>query len=266
MGFASTSNEIRGDEYVFQKIPAGCREDGCSSPWPALSRVQTNAFRHPKNVLVTFTREWATPLMESPTSLSPTTLISRARLGSDAAFGSLFRVYQSYLHLLAEIQISERMQAKLDASDVVQEAFLRIQAGFGGFRGESEEELVVWLRQILARTLVDLVRRFEGTAKRSVALERTFRDDLDQSSNSVQQALPSPISSPSHRAARREEAVLVADALQRLPIHYREVIVLRSFQEKSFPEVAQQMQRSVTSVKKLWPRALVRLQEELKQI
>ncbi len=55
----------------------------------------------------------------------------------------------------------------------------------------------------------------------------------------------------------------MADAIGRLPSHYRQVILLRSFQQHSFPEVAAQMQRSVSSVKKLWPRALEQLQQEL---
>lgn len=195
-----------------------------------------------------------------------TSLIPRARAGSDAALGSLFQIYRGYLQLLAQMQISQRLQGKLDASDVVQEAFLRIKAGFGEFRGDSEGELVVWLRRILARTLADQVRHFEGTAKRSPQLERKLHDDLDRSSCCLAQAIPSPHSSPSERASRREEAVLVADALQRLPSHYREVIVLRSFEERPFAEVARQMEKSETSVKKLWPRALVQLQQELQAL
>jgi RNA polymerase sigma-70 factor (ECF subfamily) len=204
-------------------------------------------------------------MTESPSSLSLIRLISRARVGSDAAFGILFQVYRGYLHLLAEMQISQQLQGKIDASDAVQEAFLRIRAGFGEFRGSSEGELVVWLRRILARVLVDQMRCFAGTAKRSVQLERRLNAGLGQSSHSLQQAFPSPISSPSQQASRREEAVLVADALERLPSHYRAVIILRSFEDKTFPEIAQEMQRSVTSVKKLWPRALMRLQQELKE-
>jgi RNA polymerase sigma-70 factor (ECF subfamily) len=204
--------------------------------------------------------------MENPMSMSPATLIARARVGSDAAFGALFQVYHGYLHLLAEMQISRRLQGKLDASDVIQEAFLRIKAGFPEFHGNTEGELLVWLRRILARTLIDQTRRFEGTAKRAVGLERRLHADLDRSSCLLQRAIADPISSPSQRASQREEAVLVANALQRLPSHYRTVIVLRSFEQRSFPGIALQMERSVTSVKKIWPRALMRLQQELKEI
>ena len=62
-------------------------------------------------------------------------------------------------------------------------------------------------------------------------------------------------SSPSREAVRREQAVLVADALEQLPTHYREVIILRHLEGLKFSEVAQRMERSVNSVKKVWVRA-----------
>jgi RNA polymerase sigma-70 factor (ECF subfamily) len=76
-------------------------------------------------------------------------------------------------------------------------------------------------------------------------------------------ALVSPTSSPSHQAARREQAVLLADALEQLPEDYRQVLVLRHLQGFSFPEVARRLGRSVDSVEKVWTRALDRLRRVL---
>ena len=70
-------------------------------------------------------------------------------------------------------------------------------------------------------------------------------------------------SSPSNQASRREQAVLLADALGQLPSDYREVIILSHLEGLSFPEVAQRMGRSVNSVKNLWARALARLRRSL---
>jgi RNA polymerase sigma-70 factor (ECF subfamily) len=58
---------------------------------------------------------------------------------------------------------------------------------------------------------------------------------------------------------RQEESVRLASALQQLPEHYREVVMLRNLQGLSFIETAQRMGRSVDSVEKLWARALVKL-------
>jgi RNA polymerase sigma-70 factor (ECF subfamily) len=62
---------------------------------------------------------------------------------------------------------------------------------------------------------------------------------------------------------RREQAVLLADALEALPVDYREVIILRQLEELPFPEVARRMGRSVDSVKNLWVRSLARLRREV---
>jgi RNA polymerase sigma-70 factor (ECF subfamily) len=108
-----------------------------------------------------------------------------------------------------------------------------------------------------------LVRRYCGTRRRDVRLERRLVDELDQSSRVLDQGLVAPQSSPSNQASHREQAVLLADALEELPPDYREVIILSHLEGLSFPEVASRMGRSVNSVKNLWARALARLRRSL---
>ena len=70
--------------------------------------------------------------------------------------------------------------------------------------------------------------------------------------------------SPSQRAIRRERAVLLADAIGKLPDHYREVVILRHLEGLSFRDVARRMDRTTDSVEKLWVRALAGLRDLLK--
>ena len=56
---------------------------------------------------------------------------------------------------------------------------------------------------------------------------------------------------------------MLADALDRLPADYREVIVLRHLEGISFVEIATLMERSEDSVQKLWVRGLARLRQEM---
>jgi RNA polymerase sigma-70 factor (ECF subfamily) len=95
-------------------------------------------------------------------------------------------------------------------------------------------------------------------------LERDLAVELEQSSRDLDAALFAKQSSPSQQAARRERAILLADALARLPDEYREVIVLRHLQGLPFAEVAQRLGRSLDSVDKLWVRALARLRRTLR--
>ncbi len=87
--------------------------------------------------------------------------------------------------------------------------------------------------------------------------------ELDQSSQAMDGGLVASQSTPSQHVARREQAVLLADALGRLPAEYREVIVLRHLEALPFAEVAQRMGRSENSAQKLWVRALGSLRNSM---
>jgi RNA polymerase sigma-70 factor (ECF subfamily) len=186
-------------------------------------------------------------------------LLGPARNGRPAALGELLEPYRNYLMLLARVQIGQRLQGKVDAADLVQETFLEAHRAFGRFRGDSEGEFICWLRQILGTTLAHLLRRYQGTLARDVRRERPLAPPPDRSSWIPDGGLVAKQSSPSHQAAQREQAVILADALARLPDDYREVLTLRHLEGLTFPEVARRMERSVDSVDKLWARALARL-------
>jgi RNA polymerase sigma-70 factor (ECF subfamily) len=194
---------------------------------------------------------------------NPDRLIRLARGSNEAALGQLLEMYRNYLSLAARLQISRRLQSKVDAADLVQETFLKAHRHFAQFRGTTEGELVAWLRQILASSVANLVRHYFGTQGRDVRLEQELADDLARSSQQWSIGLVAEQSSPSQGAARREEAVLLADALGRLPADYREVIVLRHLEALPFAEVARRMGRSIDSVEKLWVRGLVQLRRLL---
>jgi RNA polymerase sigma-70 factor (ECF subfamily) len=162
-------------------------------------------------------------------------LIAQIRSGDDGALGRLFERYSAYLTLLARLQIGRRLQGKADPADMVQETFLEAARHFDRFRGNTEPELAAWLRQILAGCLAHLVRRYYGTQARDVRLERMLEDDLAQSSQAIHCGLVAPQSTPSQQASQREQAVLLANALDRLPPDYREVIILRHLEGLSFP-------------------------------
>src|SRR5262245_38824467 len=99
-----------------------------------------------------------------PPDLSP--LIDQARLGQPGALDRLLHAFRNYLRLLARTGIDASLRGKADPSDLVQDALLRAAQRFGQFRGRTEAELAGWLRQILARCLADLVRRYRAPSRR----------------------------------------------------------------------------------------------------
>jgi RNA polymerase sigma-70 factor (ECF subfamily) len=191
-------------------------------------------------------------------SENPLTVLARARSGDREATGQLLQTYIPYLKLLARLEFNRRLQSRLDASDIVQETVLAAQRDLRQFRGETEKELVAWLRIILANTAAAAVR-YHTRQRRDVGLEKELQQRLDGSALMLGEAITGRESSPSQYSHRRERAVLLSQALAQLPDQYREVIILREFEGLSLSEVAMRMERSVNSVKNLWVRGVMKM-------
>jgi len=199
----------------------------------------------------------------NPHKPDPERLLPRARGGDDAALGQLLESHRPYLALLARVQIGGRLRGKVDADDVVQTVFLEAHRHFAAFRGDGGREFAAWLRGILAGVMANLVRHYLGTRRRDPRLERDLADELDRSSQALDEAFAARDTSPSNRATRREQGMLLAAALAALAEDHREVLILRHLEALPFPEVAARMGRSQDAVKKLWARALDRLRRAL---
>ena len=186
--------------------------------------------------------------------------MNRKAEGGDRALDQ----YREYLILLARLQLDPRLRDKLDPSDVVQQTLLDAHQRQEQFRGQTEPEKAAWLRQILARNLVDALRAF-GRAKRDVARERSLDAAVEQSSQRLEAWLVAEQSSPSQKLDRRERAVQLADALATLPEAQREALVLQHWHGFSLAEIGQHMGRSPAAVAGLIKRGLRQLRGLLKE-
>lgn len=169
-------------------------------------------------------------------------------------------MYRSYLQLVAGLQMDGVLQDKVSPSDVVQATYLQAQKGMNAFRGTSEGELMAWLRKILASQLATEIRRYT-TQARNVKLERQLNQRVDQSSMQLAAMLPGNEETPSKELIRRERSVILAQALERLPDDYQRVIVLRHFKSYRFQEIAEELDRTLDSVKSMWRRAIMQLRK-----
>jgi RNA polymerase sigma-70 factor (ECF subfamily) len=184
--------------------------------------------------------------------------IRLAREGGTDALNDLLATYRNYLRLLASTCLDPALRAKADASDVVQETLLQAHRDYHQFRGTTEQEWTAWLRKILARSILDLRKRF-ASAGRRLARERSLEDALAKSSLALRDLVAAPGPTPSQGAAQREMGVALADALAKLEPEDQEVVVLRSLRELEWNEIGRIMRRTPDGARMLWTRALRRL-------
>jgi RNA polymerase sigma-70 factor, ECF subfamily len=172
--------------------------------------------------------------------------------------------YRDYLRLLARIQLTPRLQAKMDASDVAQQVILQAHEAQMQFRGTCEAEKLAWLRAILANVLAAAVRRFDSAA-RKIGREQSLEARLEQSSSSLECLLAADQTSPSQRAVRCEELLRLATALNQLPPDQRRVVELHHPRSLAIAEVAQQMGRTRPAVVGLLYRGVKKLRDLLQK-
>lgn len=183
-------------------------------------------------------------------------LIQSARSGCDEAIGELIRQCRPYLLAIANAEIDPDVAAKVGASDIVQNSMLSAQRCIGDFEGESREQLLVWLKGILAKDLQQ-TRRYFHAEKRHVGREQSLGDD---SLGRERSRLVDQLDSPSKAVSLREQEELLHQAMASLTDDERLVIELRNWQRLSFVEIGARLNRSADAVRKLWSRAIVRLQ------
>lgn len=187
--------------------------------------------------------------------------LQAARQGSREAMGKLLETCRAYLLLVANRELPADLRAKGGASDLVQETFLDGHRNFGRFKGETEEELLAWLRGILLNNLSTFDRYYRQAAKRQIARETSL--ERSRKDGQAALALPAATASPSWQVVARDEADALDQAIARLPDDCRRIIVLIHVEYHSFAAAAAAMNHSVDATRRLWGRAVHLLADEL---
>jgi RNA polymerase sigma-70 factor (ECF subfamily) len=185
--------------------------------------------------------------------------LATARAGSPESLGQALEACRGYLLMIAQQELDPDLRAKAGASDLVQETFLKAHRHFAQFHGAVEEELLAWLKRMLLNNLTDF-RRFYGETQKRHAGREVSLETGDSSRGGSGLAGTEP--TPSAMAIGQEQAEELQRVMARLPDDYQQVLLLRHQGEHSFDEIGRRMNRSANAVRKLWARAVERLQEE----
>lgn len=134
-----------------------------------------------------------------------------------------------------------------DAQDVVQEAYLRAFKSFGGFRGSNGR---AWLLTIVRNTSYTLLKK-----NKAVDLTTTFDEEIHASGHESV--------SPATILEHSENAALIREAMDELPVEFREILTLRHLEGLSYKEIADVAQIPPGTVMSRLARARAELKEYL---
>jgi RNA polymerase sigma-70 factor (ECF subfamily) len=192
-------------------------------------------------------------------------LLERARAGDRAALNELFTRHRERLCRMVGLRLDRRLQARIDASDVVQEAYVEVVTRLDEYLRDPRLPFFLWLRLVVGERLLKVHRHHLGAEMRDAALEVSlYRGALPAASSEVLAAqLLGKHTSPTQAAARAERAMRLQEALNSLDPIDREVLTLRHFEELTLAETAQVLGIGSAAAAKRYVRALKRLKDVL---
>lgn len=187
-------------------------------------------------------------------------LLRRAEHGDDAARQAVLVRHRERLKQMAAVHLDRRLAARIDPSDVVQEALLDAARGLDDYLRQRPLPFYPWLRRLAWERLIELHRRHVHSKKRSVQREEPLAPHLsDESAMQLADCVLARQSSPSQRAIHSELRSRIRAALDQLDERDREVLVLRHLEQLSTRETAAVLGISEGAVKTRHLRALERL-------
>lgn len=187
--------------------------------------------------------------------------------GGQTSFASLFSNYGARLERIINFRLDPRIRGRIDAADVLQEAYLEASTRLPSFLDSANVSFFVWLRQQTLQTLVDVHRR-QFRQKRDVNREIHFASTgpSDGTSVSIAQFLIGQLTSPSEVAVKAEEIQWLQEALNSMNEVDREVLALRHFEQLSNTQVAEVLGLTPTAASNRYLRAAARLGEILQRL
>jgi RNA polymerase sigma-70 factor, ECF subfamily len=194
-----------------------------------------------------------------------TSLLAKAREGDRAAGERLLQYCRPRLCRMVSARLDDRLVARVDASDVVQEALAEAARQLSAYLASEPLPFFPWLRQLAWNRLMKLHRHHLNTQKRSLRRERRTAD-LGLSDGSLHEFasfLATASGGPLQRLLHLELKERVALAIGKLAERDREVLVMRYLEGLTNSEVAASLAISEAAVRVRHSRALDRLHDHL---
>jgi RNA polymerase sigma-70 factor, ECF subfamily len=193
-------------------------------------------------------------MLDEPDEKSNEDLMGSVRLGNRHAFEVLINRHQrSVLNFIFRF-----LGNRTDAEDLTQEVFLRVWKAAGTYKPDAK--FTTWLYRIATNLCIN---RQHAIRIRRLFVQSHIQEQIQNSKDSSIIGESAGILSPEERLIDSEQSVRLLNALNELPTSQRVAIVLRIYHEMSYQEIAQIMDRSVSSVDSLLIRAKKNLHRKL---
>src|SRR5262245_17043760 len=192
-------------------------------------------------------------------------LLRRAAQGDHQGLGALLERHRKRLRRMVALRLDRRLQGRIDASDVLQEAFVEVSARLPEYLRQPSMPFFLWLRFLTGQKLVELHRHHLGTRMRDAGREvALYRGSLPEVSSAALAAqLLGHDTWPSEAAIRAERKIRLQQALNSMDPLDREVLALRHFEHLNNAEAAQVLGLQESAASKRYIRALKKLKEIL---
>ncbi len=195
-------------------------------------------------------------------------LLELAVNGDRASWGTLMTLQVDRLSRLIALRLDRRVQARIDAADVIQEIYLEAWQHLPEYMRNQSLPFYLWLRGLAGKKLLELHRHHLSTKKRDARREQPrFRMSMpDTTTDAISSMLVDSGTSPSKAAARVEVRQQLQEALDGMDEIDREVLVLRHFEQLSPEETATVLEIEEKAAGMRYLRAIKRLREVLDKL
>jgi RNA polymerase sigma-70 factor (ECF subfamily) len=192
-------------------------------------------------------------------------LLRRVADGDGESWAVLLARHRERLRRMIVFRLDQRVQGRLDQSDVLQEVQLEAWQHLADYLRQPDMPFFLWLRGIAKNKLRQLHRHHLGTEMRDAGREVSlYRGSLPEATSAALAAqLLGHGTQPSEAAVRAEIKVRLQEALNQMDPLDREVLALRHFEHLSPRETAEVLNIKEKAASMRYVRALRRLKEIL---
>jgi RNA polymerase sigma-70 factor, ECF subfamily len=192
-------------------------------------------------------------------------LLQLAAQGDAGSWEALLGQSRQRLHRMVTFRLDQRLQGRVDPSDVLQDAYLEAWQDLGTYIRQPAMPFFLWLRGIAGNKLRELHRHHLGTQMRDPRREVSiYGSALSESTTAAIAAnLMANLTGASEEAVRAELKLRLQDALNAMEPLDREVLALRHFEQLSPAETAGALGIKEKAAGMRYVRALRRLREIL---